>query len=87
MNKKQLRQRILDVAAGAGMKPYYDEGEVIMWEHYDDPCVDFAKLVMGLRRAFDLDDNSILTRARNLDNYKTIDTLTDFFWRNKEQLS
>ena len=85
MNKKQLRQRILDVAAGVGMGVCEYEDRC-MWEWHDDAAVDLQKLVQGLRRAFSLENDCFLVHINFLDDYKDPETLVDFFWRNRGEL-
>lgn len=86
MNKKQLRQRILDVAAGVGISVYHDD-DLEMWEWYDDAAVDLMKLAQGLNRAFELKSDCSLVKMYHLDKYKDPQTLVDFFWTYRDEIN
>lgn len=74
MNKKQLRQRIEDIAAGAGMT--WQEGD-----YWDGFCGEnLCRFMEGLTVSFDLDRQSHLTHFVRLDDYDDLEKLVDLFF-------
>lgn len=81
MNKKQLKQRILDVAAGAGLQ-WVDDA------YWDGQCAESLGLFLsGLNTAFELNNDSFLTHFNSLHHYDELDELVDLFWSYRSELS
>ena len=82
MNKKQLRQRIKDVAAGAQMAWLEDD------EYWDGLCLEnLSRFLEGLVNAFGIERDSYLVHFANLDRYETLDSLVEFYWIGQENLN
>ena len=75
-----LRQRVLDICAGATYGEIYE----IETEQYPFCATDLSRIVMALRRAFLCEEegkhNCYLFVPIQLNHYETVETITDFLF-------
>lgn len=72
ISKKKLRERVIDICNGAGLK--WLEGE----QYFDDYSMSaFGRAVAGIEWTFDLDRNNRLRNPSFWGNMETIDDLVD----------
>jgi len=74
--KAALRQRIHDIAVGAGVDDVVED---------DYWCIDpesLCRLLIAARHIFVTDGNEYLFKAYSIDKYTCLDNLTDFYYRN-----
>ncbi|PHS70655.1 MAG: hypothetical protein COB23_02995 [Methylophaga sp.] len=73
ISKKKLKERLLDLANGAGME-WMEEGQ-----YFEDACLEnVGNLIIAIERAFALPKNTRLRLPFSLKEYDDIDTLTGF---------
>lgn len=68
MTKKQIKQVVLAVAAGAGMEWNEDVGNYDcggFWSEFNP--VNFCAFMCGIKKMFELDDNSYILKHWNID--------------------
>ena len=74
--KAALAQRLNDIYSGAlGYK--WDDDELLI---ADGELL--SKVVMACRAIFKTEDNEYLFEIHNLDEYNTVEKLTEFYYRN-----
>lgn len=82
MTKEQVKQRLMDIAAGAGMWIEEDDGS---WGGMGP--VTLYRLMAGIEIAFNLNRSSDIVAYWNLPRYHNIDTLTDLVHKHLDFLS
>lgn len=76
-----LRQRVEDVCAGATY------GECYLMDDYTFSATELSRIVIACQRAFiceeDGNRNDYLFKPHNLDEYESVDSITEFLFNHK----
>ena len=82
MNKKQLRQRIKDIATGAQLHWLEED------QYWDNMCPEvLSNFMEGLVTALGINRDSYLVHFANLDESGDLDKLTQWLWNNQDELN
>lgn len=79
ISKKRLRERLKDIAAGAGM-PWLEYEQY--WENLT--MENMGRFMNGIQEAFAVDKDSFLLHYNNFYRYEDLDKAVDFIYRYKE---
>ena len=73
ISKKKLKERLLDICAGAGMAWQEDE----YFEHDESQGESVGRAIIAIEQRFDLGDKTRIRAPWQLKNYEHIDTMCD----------